>query len=458
MFFGCFIIYFLNYFSSGNKLAKTFDVSLAAVSLKTSDGCTLSNAQDATGTYQFQNSSTTFTPVLKSVSDELKALITTTCICRKTFRRMLFNSHGVNDSETGQWERKIQEAGLSATRTQMSLPISRNLSSTTDLGACSLIGLADNCNGAPLKVNQSYEILLMFKSETGTNPIVTENATISSFVLSYIDANGIPAPHAFPTRCGFITDDISTTNLSWQDTDLSYQQTLNKSAKVFMSATYSCSYGSGETPHYGEFRLNEGTYNSQEVRRYFSRTNVGLTPAGTGSKTFKMQYQPTTALTDIKVINPSLRSIVLASAAVPPTQSKEIVFDTIITNLIELSSEQGDSLGKLIIAHKLESPSNGPVDGTTSTYTADSNFSGSGSVIGGGKVVYIGTGNSVAVNGLSYKMVYYFEIYEYNFSGSYIDYNITTATDNPSSVVSALEPGMILGLLFIGVALLRKHI
>ena len=34
----------------GNKLAKTFDVSLAAVSLKTSDGCTLSNSQDATGT------------------------------------------------------------------------------------------------------------------------------------------------------------------------------------------------------------------------------------------------------------------------------------------------------------------------------------------------------------------------------------------------------------------------
>ena len=445
--------------NTGNKEAKTFDVSLAALSLETSDGYSLAKSQDTTAAYTFQNTSTTFTPVLKSTSDEVKASVTTTAAAGKIMAFCSFNSLGVSVAETGQWELQIQEAGLPATRTPMCLPISRNLSSAEDLGACSLIGLVKNCNGAPLKANQAYEILLMFKS-VGGNAIETKNVTISVFATSYMDTETTPAPHAFSSRCVFITGATSTTTLEWQDTGLSYDQFLAESTKVLLCATYSCSFGSGTTARYGDFRLSDGTYNSQEVRRYFlsatsigSASNVGLTPAGSGTKTFKMQYAPVTASTDIKVINPTLKSLVLASASAPPTQAKDIVFDTVGDNSVELSWESGDGLAKLVIARAVSVPSSGPVD--TTTYTASSTF-GSGSALGDGYVVYIGTDDSVTVIGLAANTTYYFEVYEYNFSGSYIDYNITTATDNPLDTVTTPEPGMIIGLILALITLRAK--
>ena len=448
--------------SPSTKLAQTFDVSLVALSLKTDDLYALAKAQDTTAAYEFESSSTSFTPVLKATSTELKASITTPAAAGKIMAICSFNCLiPAVASDTGQWVLQIQEAGVSATRTEICLPISRDMTRKRDLGACSLIGLADHCNGAPLKPNQAYEILLMFKAIEGDATIQTKNVTISAFATSYMDTKSTPAPHAFPARCGFITEATSTATSGMQDTGLSYDQYLAESTKVFLSATYNCAVGSGTTERNGEFRLNEGSYNSQQVKRFLadeddigSAANAGLTPAGSGTKTFKMQYDPVDSL-NIKVINPTLRTVVLASASSPPTQAKDIVFDTVGDNSVTLSWEQGDGLAKLVIARADSAPSSGPVD--TTTYTADNDFSGSGTALGGGKVVYIGTDNSVTVTGLDANTTYYFEVYEYNFSGSYIDYNIATATDNPNSQLTTPEPGIFVGLLLAGLAMMRSR-
>ena len=448
------------------KLAQTFDVSLVALSLKTSDDkIALAKAQDTTGDYEFESSSTSFIPVLKSDTPdvELKASITTPAAAGKIMAICSFNcTIPSQDTDVGQWVLQIQEAGTPATRTDICLPISRDMTRSRDLGACSLMGLADNCNGAPLKANQNYEILLMFKADSGTASIQTKNVTISAFAASYMDTESTPAPHAFPARCGAISEATSTATTGMQDTGLSYQQNLAESTKVFLSATYNCAFGSGTTARNGEFRVSDGSYNSQQVKRYLSDSddigsaaNAGLTPAGTGTKTFKMQYDPVDSL-DIMVTNPTLRTVVLASASSPPTQAKDISFDTVGDNSVELSWEKGDGLAKLVIARAGSAPSSGPVDGTT-TYIADSNFSGSGSPLGEGKIVYIGTDNTVTVTGLDANTTYYFEIYEYNFSGTLTKYNTANgASDNPLSQQTTPEPGMIIGLILVCAAVLRK--
>ena len=66
--------------------------------------------------------------------------------------------------------------------------------------------------------------------------------------------------------------------------------------------------------------------------------------------------------------------------------------------------------------------------GNGSSPTADTVWHNNGE-----QVIYNGTGSSVSVTGLTISTTYWFEVYEYNGSGTTIVYNNTTATNNPNS-------------------------
>ena len=77
-----------------------------------------------------------------------------------------------------------------------------------------------------------------------------------------------------------------------------------------------------------------------------------------------------------------------------------------------------------------------PADG--SSYTADATFA-TGSLIGGGKVVYNGTGSSVTVTGLSKLITYYVRVYDFNGSAGTENYLSTS----PASASQMSSPGEI---------------
>jgi len=121
----------------------------------------------------------------------------------------------------------------------------------------------------------------------------------------------------------------------------------------------------------------------------------------------------------------------------PAAQAQNIIFSAIGSNSITLSWTAGVPGGnRIVVAHAgavvNQTPSN------TVSYTANQTM-GSGDEVttgSGNYVVFNGTGTSVTVNGLSPSVNYYFQVFEYNGSGTTTSYLTTTATNNPNNQTS----------------------
>ena len=98
----------------------------------------------------------------------------------------------------------------------------------------------------------------------------------------------------------------------------------------------------------------------------------------------------------------------------------------------------GGGTNHLVVIKAGSDLSANPVDG--SSYTADAAFA-SGSAVGGGMVVYNGTGNSVTVTGLSKAINYFVRIYDFNGAAGTENYLISgptsgSQTSSPGEIVS----------------------
>ncbi len=109
----------------------------------------------------------------------------------------------------------------------------------------------------------------------------------------------------------------------------------------------------------------------------------------------------------------------------PTTQASNINFSSIIATGMTLNWTSGNGSNRIVLVKSGSAVDNAPVDGTS--YTANTAF-GSGTQIGSGNyVVYNGTGNSVAITGLSSSTTYYVAVYEFNGTGGGENYLITNA-------------------------------
>jgi len=123
------------------------------------------------------------------------------------------------------------------------------------------------------------------------------------------------------------------------------------------------------------------------------------------------------------------------SCTEPTMQASNIVFDTIATNFITLSWENGNGERRMVVVRQGATITSDPVNGQS--YTSSATF-GSGTQIGSGNyVVYRNTGTTVTVTGLSIGQTYTFKVYEFNGSGGGSQYNTNNAVNNPRTTASA---------------------
>ncbi len=116
----------------------------------------------------------------------------------------------------------------------------------------------------------------------------------------------------------------------------------------------------------------------------------------------------------------------------PTSQATTITFSSIDYTSMTVSWVRGDGDSCLVLAHASAPVDADPAD--TTVYTANAAF-GSGAQIGTGNyVVYNGSSNSVNITSLTKGTTYYYEVFEYNNSGTDTKYLIGDGgTYNPNS-------------------------
>ncbi len=121
----------------------------------------------------------------------------------------------------------------------------------------------------------------------------------------------------------------------------------------------------------------------------------------------------------------------------PTSQASNVTFSNITSTSMTVNWTRGGTPGDgvIVLAHEAANVDADPVNG--STYSADSYF-GNGSEIGTGNfVVFMGSGTSVTVTGLSAGTSYYFKVYEYNCTDVNSMFNTTSpAAGNQTTVAT----------------------
>jgi hypothetical protein len=128
----------------------------------------------------------------------------------------------------------------------------------------------------------------------------------------------------------------------------------------------------------------------------------------------KYQYMKKVILSTIMVA-----VVCFARAAAPTVQASAINLTTVGCNAVTISWTNGNGANRIAAVYP------GAITAPAGAYVANQIYS-SGAAIGGGRVVYNGTGNSVIVVGLNVNTTYTIVVYEYNAGPVYL----TTTTNS----------------------------
>ena len=152
-------------------------------------------------------------------------------------------------------------------------------------------------------------------------------------------------------------------------------------------------------------------------------SNISLPVGAEGQGNLRLRWRKTgsiaTRLDDIKLVGD------IANCTAPTTQATNIIFSNVALNSMTVNWTIGNGSSRIVKMNTSNSFT-APVDGTT--YTGNATYSGAGE-----QTIYVGTGNTVNVTGLSPSQIYYFRIYESDCNGSAIVYQTSTATNNPNN-------------------------
>jgi hypothetical protein len=122
----------------------------------------------------------------------------------------------------------------------------------------------------------------------------------------------------------------------------------------------------------------------------------------------------------------------------PSTQANNITFSSVTSNSMTVNWSRGASPGDgvIVLIHSGSAVDANPVNG--STYTADASIPFTGSQIGTGNyVVYLASGTSVSITGLSPNTTYYYKVYEKNCSGAGSVFNTTSPAEGNQTTLCA---------------------
>ena len=123
-----------------------------------------------------------------------------------------------------------------------------------------------------------------------------------------------------------------------------------------------------------------------------------------------------------------------SSPTAPTVGATSLSFSAIGQNSLTLSWTNGNGTSRLVIARKSSEISSNPTNNTS--YSANPVF-GNGTALGGGFVVYNGSGSSVNVTGLDPASTYYFSVIEYLTGSGTITYASSLRTTGSSTTTSS---------------------
>lgn len=181
--------------------------------------------------------------------------------------------------------------------------------------------------------------------------------------------------------------------------------------------------GNSSEPTAQATSTNSSANDNANIQRVFLRQDATTSTPGT------IQFDEIRVGTTWASVTPA------ATISTPTAQASDISFSNISQTGMTASWTNGDGAKRVVIMNTSNSFTD-PTDGTDPT--ANTTYSGSGE-----QVVYNGSGNSVAITGLTAGTTYWFRVYEYNGTGTETKYLTSTATDNPKSqITSALTPSI----------------
>jgi hypothetical protein len=166
-----------------------------------------------------------------------------------------------------------------------------------------------------------------------------------------------------------------------------------------------------------------------------------ISPTGVIPSTanLRIRFRQTTSATQFRIDDVHLQGVVSAGCTAPTTQATSYSSSSVTMNSGTVNWIRGTGNNVLVIARAGSAPT-GPTSGTS--YTANAAY-GSGDALGGGFVVYNGTGTSVNLTGLTSGTTYHIAVYEYNNTGvcylsPALTGNFTTiAISTSSDIISA---------------------
>ena len=126
----------------------------------------------------------------------------------------------------------------------------------------------------------------------------------------------------------------------------------------------------------------------------------------------------------------------IVNTLAPATQASAIHFSNLQTMRMDVSWTRGNGAGCIVVAREGSAVSGAPADETI--YAANAAY-GSGSAVGGGYVIYSGTGTSVTLTGLKASTLYYLQVFEYNGGADALRYSAVTASGNPAQQMTLMS-------------------
>lgn len=276
-----------------------------------------------------------------------------------------------------------------------------------------------------LSANTTYNYLLIPYCWDGTN-VATYN---------YLTAS---APTATATTFSSATG-VTISNRTANSMDLSWTNGNGSGRIVVARATGNSlvapTNGTSYTVNSNNFTdVLNGTTGAGNVVVYTgtgnSTTVTGLT-AGTQYQFYVYEYN---AVPNYATAANSAATYPLA--AEPTVQTSGVTFSAVLATGFKIDFSKGDGANRIVIVKAGSAVDGVPVDATA--YTANAAFS-SGQQIGtGNRVVYNGTGASVTVTGLTANTTYHVAVFEFNGSGTTINYLTTSpATGSQLTLVTA---------------------
>lgn len=188
---------------------------------------------------------------------------------------------------------------------------------------------------------------------------------------------------------------------------------------------------SGNT--YGVYHAGTGTLNAT-CNWYGSTSYADVASKISGTVTF-VSFLVSGTDNDLATrgFQPATGTCTGVAVSAPTTGSSAAVFTSISQNAITFNFTKGNGDKRIIVAKSVSTSSTNPTNNTN--YTANAAY-GSGDDLDG-YVVYNGVGQSATITNLTASTLYYFSIYEYNYSGA--TYLYATSTKYTTSATT-LQP------------------